>query len=210
MRQWRGLQSRRRRGRTDPARGLAHAGAARRGAERCRKRGPAVARRRRWCASRSPIAISPRKISNCGARCSSIAWRRRKPVPEWAVERADGRCSVTSTARWRRCFRNAHPNELGITARSLFSAVHGMVALGLEQKLIAVPIEALRQRDRDHRARDGRWAHGEARLGRGTSASHSLKFSPARADAIVLDLDRITAFWRLRVIIFTILDCTLC
>jgi AcrR family transcriptional regulator len=34
--------------------------------------------------------------------------------------------------------------ELGVTARSLFSSVHGMVALGLDQKLIAVPIEALR------------------------------------------------------------------
>ena len=32
-----------------------------------------------------------------------------------------------------------------MTARSLFSAVHGMVLLGLEQKLIAVPIEALRR-----------------------------------------------------------------
>jgi hypothetical protein len=34
--------------------------------------------------------------------------------------------------------------ELGVTARSLFSSVHGMAALGLDQKLIAVPIEALR------------------------------------------------------------------
>jgi hypothetical protein len=33
---------------------------------------------------------------------------------------------------------------LSVTARSLFSAVHGIVALGLEQKLIAVPIDALR------------------------------------------------------------------
>ena len=32
-----------------------------------------------------------------------------------------------------------------MTARSLFSAVHGMVLLGLEQKLIAVPVEALRR-----------------------------------------------------------------
>jgi hypothetical protein len=31
-----------------------------------------------------------------------------------------------------------------VTARSLFSAVHGMVTLGLEQKLIAVPLDALR------------------------------------------------------------------
>ena len=35
--------------------------------------------------------------------------------------------------------------ELAVTARSLFSAVHGMVMLGLEQRLIAVPIEALRR-----------------------------------------------------------------
>lgn len=35
--------------------------------------------------------------------------------------------------------------ELGITARSLFSAVHGMVTLGLEQKLVAVPLPALRR-----------------------------------------------------------------
>jgi AcrR family transcriptional regulator len=34
---------------------------------------------------------------------------------------------------------------LGITARSLFSAVHGMVALGLEQRLVAVPLPALRK-----------------------------------------------------------------
>lgn len=37
------------------------------------------------------------------------------------------------------------PDELGITARSLFSAVHGMVALGLEQRLVAVPLPALRK-----------------------------------------------------------------
>jgi hypothetical protein len=41
-------------------------------------------------------------------------------------------------------FPQRTPEQLGITARSLFSAVHGMVALGLEQKLIAVPIKALR------------------------------------------------------------------
>jgi AcrR family transcriptional regulator len=35
--------------------------------------------------------------------------------------------------------------ELGITARSLFSAVHGMVALGLEQRLVAVPLPLLRK-----------------------------------------------------------------
>jgi hypothetical protein len=42
-------------------------------------------------------------------------------------------------------FPRRTPTELGVTARSLFSAVHGMVLLGLEQKLIAVPVEALRE-----------------------------------------------------------------
>ena len=42
-------------------------------------------------------------------------------------------------------FPERSPEELGITARSLFSAVHGMVALGLEQKLVAVPLPALRK-----------------------------------------------------------------
>jgi AcrR family transcriptional regulator len=66
-----------------------------------------------------------------------------KAVPEWAIsEQMD-------------LFRHIHrplavlfprrsTAQLGITARSLFSAVHGMVALGLEQKLIAVPLDALR------------------------------------------------------------------
>jgi hypothetical protein len=41
-------------------------------------------------------------------------------------------------------FPTRSPEELSATACSLFSAVHGMVAPGLEQKPIAVPIEALR------------------------------------------------------------------
>jgi AcrR family transcriptional regulator len=67
-----------------------------------------------------------------------------KPIPEWAIS--------DQMNLFRHIF---HPlatllparseAELGVTARSLFSAVHGMVLLGLEQKLIAVPIEALRR-----------------------------------------------------------------
>ncbi len=66
-----------------------------------------------------------------------------KPVPEWAIDE--------QMALFRHIY---HPlaalfpkrsaSELGVTARSLFSAVHGMVTLGLEQKLIAVPPDALR------------------------------------------------------------------
>jgi hypothetical protein len=66
-----------------------------------------------------------------------------KPVPEWAI--------TEQMALFRHIyhplaelFPKRTPDQLGITARSLFSAVHGMVLLGLEQKLIAVPVEALR------------------------------------------------------------------
>jgi AcrR family transcriptional regulator len=66
-----------------------------------------------------------------------------KPIPEWAVsEQMD---------LFRHIYRplaallpKRSTAELSVTARSLFSAVHGMVLLGLEQKLIAVPIDALR------------------------------------------------------------------
>jgi AcrR family transcriptional regulator len=66
-----------------------------------------------------------------------------KPVPEWAVSEQMNlfRHIYGPLAE---LFPKRAPNELGVTARSLFSAVHGMVLLGLEQKLIAVPIEALR------------------------------------------------------------------
>jgi AcrR family transcriptional regulator len=69
---------------------------------------------------------------------------RGKPIPEWAVEQ--------QMNLFRHIFRpltalfpNRLPEELGVTARSLFSSVHGMVSLGLEQKLIAVPIAVLRR-----------------------------------------------------------------
>jgi AcrR family transcriptional regulator len=66
-----------------------------------------------------------------------------KPVPEWAV-REQMELFRHIYAPLAELFPKHTPDELGIRARSLFSAVHGMVALGLEQKLIAVPISALR------------------------------------------------------------------
>lgn len=66
-----------------------------------------------------------------------------KDVPEWAV--------AEQLELFRHIYRplavlfpKRSPAELGVTARSLFSAVHGMVALGLEQKLVAVPLDVLR------------------------------------------------------------------
>ncbi len=69
---------------------------------------------------------------------------RGKPIPEWAVEEQMNlfRHIYRPLAA---LFPNRTPAELSVTARSLFSSVHGMVSLGLEQKLIAVPIAVLRR-----------------------------------------------------------------
>jgi Tetracyclin repressor-like, C-terminal domain len=68
---------------------------------------------------------------------------RGKPIPEWAIEEQMNlfRHIYHPLAK---CFPTWSKDELGITARSLFASVHGMVSLGLEQKLIAVPVAALR------------------------------------------------------------------
>ncbi|MCK1421251.1 TetR/AcrR family transcriptional regulator [Bradyrhizobium sp. 180] len=67
-----------------------------------------------------------------------------KIVPDWSIE--------DQMQLFRHIYQplsallpKRSPEELSITARSLFSAVHGMVALGLEQKLVAVPLPALRK-----------------------------------------------------------------
>jgi AcrR family transcriptional regulator len=67
-----------------------------------------------------------------------------KPVPEWAISEQMNlfRHIYRPLAE---LFPQQAPAELGVTARSLFSAVHGMVLLGLEQKLIAVPVIELRK-----------------------------------------------------------------
>ena len=68
---------------------------------------------------------------------------RGKPIPDWAV--SDQMELFHHIYRpLAALFPAWSPEQLSVTARSLFSAVHGMVTLGLEQKLIAVPIEALR------------------------------------------------------------------
>ena len=66
-----------------------------------------------------------------------------KPIPEWAIEEQMNlfRHIYHPLAK---LFPKWSADELGITARSLFASVHGMVSLGLEQKLIAVPVAALR------------------------------------------------------------------
>jgi AcrR family transcriptional regulator len=66
-----------------------------------------------------------------------------KPIPQWAIEEQMNLVHHISHPL-AKLFPNWSADELGITARSLFACVHGMVSLGLEQKLIAVPVAALR------------------------------------------------------------------
>jgi hypothetical protein len=67
-----------------------------------------------------------------------------KALPDWAV--SDQMHLFRHIHQPLAALFPPHPAEaIGVTARSLFSAVHGMVALGLEQKLIAVPLSALRR-----------------------------------------------------------------
>ncbi|WP_354061345.1 WHG domain-containing protein [Bradyrhizobium sp. RT6a] len=67
-----------------------------------------------------------------------------KPLPDWSI---DDQLQLFRHVYQplAALFPQRSREELGITARSLFSAVHGMVALGLEQKLVAVPLPALRK-----------------------------------------------------------------
>jgi AcrR family transcriptional regulator len=66
-----------------------------------------------------------------------------KPMPDWATdEQMDLFRHIYQPLTT--LFPKHSAKELSLTARSMFSAVHGMVLLGLEQKLIAVPIDALR------------------------------------------------------------------
>jgi AcrR family transcriptional regulator len=66
-----------------------------------------------------------------------------KPIPQWAIEEQMNLFHHIYHPL-AKLFPNWSADELGITARSLFACVHGMVSLGLEQKLIAVPVAALR------------------------------------------------------------------
>jgi AcrR family transcriptional regulator len=66
-----------------------------------------------------------------------------KPLPQWVIS-DQMNLFRHIYAPLAELFPRQVPDELGVRARSLFSAVHGMVALGLEQKLVAVPIRALR------------------------------------------------------------------
>jgi AcrR family transcriptional regulator len=65
-----------------------------------------------------------------------------KPLPDWTISE---QMYLFRHIRepLAALFSGQSAEALSVRARSMFSAVHGMVALGLEQKLIAVPLDAL-------------------------------------------------------------------
>jgi AcrR family transcriptional regulator len=63
-------------------------------------------------------------------------------VPEWLAE-AQLRLFRHIEAPLAAQLPRLHPEQRTLFARTLFSAVHGVVALGLEEKLVAVPVAEL-------------------------------------------------------------------
>lgn len=65
-------------------------------------------------------------------------------VPEWYVQAL--RDLFANIARpVAELFPNDTPEELDLMVRALFSAVHGIVLLGLEQRISAVPLDKIEQ-----------------------------------------------------------------
>jgi AcrR family transcriptional regulator len=85
------------------------------------------------------------------AAAHTLRWRalfehylsKRRPVPDWY--RAEQKRLFGFIEQPLRELRpGLRPDESDLLARSLFSAVHGIVILGLEDKLGVVPLETLR------------------------------------------------------------------
>jgi AcrR family transcriptional regulator len=69
---------------------------------------------------------------------------RGRTVPDWFVSE-QGRLFDFIAAPLRELRPGTGPEEHALLARSLFSAVHGVVVLGLEEKLQAMPRDVLRR-----------------------------------------------------------------
>ncbi len=72
-----------------------------------------------------------------------FAHRLSRPVPEWFAARQEAAFSHIETPLAALAPAMARP-ERALLARSLFAAVHGMVTLGLDEKVAAMPMPALR------------------------------------------------------------------
>jgi AcrR family transcriptional regulator len=106
-------------------------------------------------ASRSEMApdaqLAAIAIAYCRfARAHQPLWRalfehrmgRDKTLPDWAIGDQLGLFAFVA-APLRRLLPNADSDSLNLLSRTLFSAVHGIVWIGLDEKLVAVPVAAL-------------------------------------------------------------------
>ena len=94
--------------------------------------------------SRSPIWISPLPTRRAGAQCSTISPCPRGQVPEWYL--ADQMRLFSYVEEPLKVLQPGIPAApRALIARSLVSAVHGIVGLGLEEKLQKIPLPTLRE-----------------------------------------------------------------
>ena len=71
-----------------------------------------------------------------------------RPVPDWYREAQTALFVEIEAPLCELCPDRAEEDRR-LLARSLFSAVHGVVSLGLDEKLVAVPLERLREQLRE-------------------------------------------------------------
>ena len=85
-------------------------------------------------------AVEPKPVARA---CSSSAWLPEgAELPDWFA--ADQlRLFVRLETRLAALMPGRDAAAVKRQARTLFSAVHGIVALGLEQKLVEMPVEAI-------------------------------------------------------------------
>jgi AcrR family transcriptional regulator len=85
------------------------------------------------------------------AAAHTVRWRalfehrmsEARPLPEWFVQQQHARFAQVERPL-RTLLPELDPDARRILARTLFSAVHGIVALGLEEKLVSLPLQDLR------------------------------------------------------------------
>ncbi len=66
------------------------------------------------------------------------------PVPDWYLAALDG-LFANITKPLSEIFPDMDEEELGLMTRALFSSVHGIVLLGLEQRISGVPVDQIRR-----------------------------------------------------------------
>ena len=105
---------------------------------------PKATRSRPSFTSGSPTPTTRRRTRRAGARCSTIACPRGARFPTWYRANLH-RLFVYIEDPLRKLAPAMMPARRALLARSMFSAVHGIVLIGLEEKLQSIPLPVLRE-----------------------------------------------------------------